>query len=247
MQLTDAFWDTRSLKKKTLEISIEKGHDLEDVLRALVQAESDGYEYIVAKTATGDMRLNRLLEEKGFTFAECSLEVLINLRNFEMPRLASRFAEDITYKLADQDSRQRIYDEIRSGIFDTDRIALDPAFPEGVAAERYVNWIEDELQRGASLYHVFFRNDEVGFFVFKERIPGVEANPILAGLYEPYKQSGLGMNVVVGVGATEALRRGCKRVRSHVSSNNMPVLNLYEAMGYHVSDIQNVFVKHVGS
>lgn len=244
MQITDAFWDTRSLNKKTLELAIDRDDAPEDITNALAQAEADGYEYIVAKAAPGNLRLNQLLEENGFTFAECSLEVLIHLRTFTMPKLAQRFADDITYDVATTDSRARIYDEIRCGIFDTDRIALDGHFPEGVAATRYVNWIEDELERGADLYHVFFRGDEVGFFVFKETVPGVEANPFLAGLYDKYKSSGLGMNVVVGVETLEAQRRGLKRVRSHVSSNNVAVLNLYEYMGYHVSDIQNVFVRH---
>lgn len=245
MQIIDAFWDTRSLEEKTCEIYIDNADTLEDTRYALESAIGEGFRYIVAKTPTGNIQLNRLLEENGFAFAECSMEVLVNLRSFEMPKLAQRFADDISYEAATADSRWRIYDEIRKGLFDADRIALDSYFAQGVAARRYVNWIEDEIGRGADLYHVYFRGEEVGFFVFKETIPSVEANPFLAGLYERFKSSGLGMNVVVGVEAQEALRRGMKRVRSHVSSNNIAVLNLYEYMGYHVSDIQNVFVKHV--
>lgn len=242
MKIIDAYWDTRSLQKRTAEVVVEKGDRLKEVSSALEGLH--GYEYIVVKTEVGQQDLSSLLAQRGFTFAECSLEVLLNLRMYEMPELARRHAGDIRYRRATDDSKGIIYKQIGKDIFDTDRVALDRCFPKGISAIRYRNWIEDELSRGSDLYHVFFRDEEVGFFVMKETIPGVEANPFLASLYDGFKSSGLGMNVVVGVEIEEAKRRGMRRLRTHVSSNNVAVLNLYEFMGYHVSHVQNVFTKH---
>ncbi len=243
MKTIDAYWDTRSLRKRTLEILVEQDDRISDVTRVL-RGDRES-EYLVVKTDPGAFELSQFLALEGFVFAECSLEVFLNLRNYKMPRLAQRYSKDISYRKADDISKGLIYQQIKKGIFNTDRIALDKRFGRHISADRYVNWIEDEIERGADLYHVFFQNDEeVGFFVIKESVPGVEANPFLAGLYDEYKSSGLGMNVVVGIEVEEALRRGLKRMRTHVSSNNVSMLNLYEYMGYHVSRIQNVYVKH---
>lgn len=243
MKIINAYWDTRSLGRKTLEVLVEPGDGVLDVAEAL-HGDNES-QYIVVKTEPGVFELSQFLTSEGFMFAECSLEVLLNLRRYEMPKLAQRYMEDISCRRSDDSSKEMIFQRIKEGVFDTDRIALDGHFGQGVSAARYLNWIEDEMRSGANLYHVFFQDEEVGFFVLKEVIPGIEANPFLASLYNGYKGSGLGMCVVVGVEIEEALRRGIKRMRTHVSSNNVNVLNLYEHMGYHVSRIQNVYVKHV--
>lgn len=244
MKVIDAFWDTRSLGVKTGEIEFQADDmlgDFQDVLHAM-----HTFQYIAAKVPTGRMDIVEALEDKGFAFAECSIELLVNLDQFELSGISKRFASKISCQKANEATKSRIYKEIEKGIFDTDRIFLDPKFANGLAAKRYINWIEDELARGGDVYHVYYKDQEAGFFSYKEPIPGVEAWPFLAGLYDGFKTSGLGANIVVGIEAEEAKRRGCSRIRTYVSSNNMPILRIHQMLGYTINDIRYVFTRHIG-
>lgn len=242
VKTVDAFWDTRSLGVRTAEISFEMDDGLESLNEALSFA--NDYQYVVAKVASGNTEMLTALQQVGFSFIECSIEVTIDLRTLELPRMAKRFDQHITVEQATDVSKERIFTRIRNGLFDTDRIALDPAFSADIAARRYVNWISDELERGGELYHVFYKGDEAGFFSYKETDPGVEAFPFLAGLYEEFKTSGIGLNIAVATPAQFAKERGCRRIRTYVSSNNVPILRIHEMLGYTVSNIRYVLVKH---
>lgn len=245
MRTIDAFWDTRSLGVKTAELDFDAEDGIDEVRAALSFAGE--YVYVAAKVQSGNMVVLGALQDAGFRFVECSIELTIDLKSFELPRMAKRFDEHITIQKADDASKERIYQHIRDGIFDTDRIALDPEFSKEIAEQRYVNWIEDELARGGELYHVFYKGDEAGFFSYKETIKGVEAFPFLAGLYNEFRTSGIGLNVAVGTEAQFARDRGCKRIRTYVSSNNLPILRIHEILGYGVSNIKSVLVRHGGS
>lgn len=242
VSVVDAFWDTRSLGISCCEIKITQDDTLDDIVAALGEAE--GYGYSVAKVVSGRPDVYKILESHEYSFVECSWEIELDLLNFHMPEVAIPLSEHVHYEQADDESKFRIYSEIEKGIFNTDRISLDEHFSVDIASRRYINWIEDELKRTAKLYHTFFMEKEVGFFAQFESVPGVEVYPFLAGLYNDYKNSGLGLNVVVGAPVDEALKRGCARSRTYASSNNSSILKLNELYGYRIADVWNVFVKH---
>lgn len=242
MKVIDAFWDTRSLGVKSAEIEIEEADTIEDVDQILSSIEK--YEYVVAKVAAGCADAALHLQARGFAFIESSIEVEIDLRELAFPRFVERFDKYITCRKASTESEGSIFSHVAEGLFTTDRVYLDPAFDDDLAAKRYLNWIRDEQSRGAELFHVYYKDEEVGFFVYKETVPGIEAYPFLAGLYNEWKSSGLGANVVVAIEMKEAKSRGCKRLRTFVSSNNLPILKIHELFGCQIKNIRNVFVRH---
>ena len=47
--------------------------------------------------------------------------------------------------------------EISNGLFDSDRIYIDPFFSKEKAAQRYINWTEDELKRGTEFIKYIYK------------------------------------------------------------------------------------------
>ena len=50
--------------------------------------------------------------------------------------------------------------ELRSGLFDTDRVYLDPYFTKEQASNRYVNWIKDEMSRTTELFIIKYKENK---------------------------------------------------------------------------------------
>ncbi len=245
MRTIDAFWDTRSLGIPCMELEFEPGDGKGEVDQAL--ADCGDYGYVAAKVPAGEVAVARRLQEEGFSFAEASVELAIDLSEVAVPRIVGRLEQSVSSRQVSGEEAEGVLSQVREGMFDTDRVYLDPLFESGLAARRYVNWIQDELGCGASLHAVSYKCDDVGFYVYKERVPGVEAYPFLAGLYNDWKASGLGTNVVVLEPLREAQRRGCRRIRTSVSSNNLPILRAHELLGYRVSAMTYVFVRHAAA
>lgn len=61
-----------------------------------------------------------------------------------------------------------LLNEIRDGMFRTDRVCLDPHFSPVQAANRYEGWISDELDRGSQTYKLTYKDSSIGFFTFKD-------------------------------------------------------------------------------
>lgn len=242
MRFIDATWDTRSLGIPCAELVF----DVSDEESSIDEAESlcAEYSYVAAKVPSGKTDLSLQLQSHGFTYIETSIELTIQLNSVTVPPVIARIEPLITSRVADDDGVNRILSKVDAGVFNTDRIFLDPHFSHAVAARRYVNWMIDEIEQGSMLYHVIYQEKEIGFFGYKERIPCIEAYPFLAGMYDEWLTSGLGANAVGLVPIREAQKHGCKRIRTYVSSNNLPVLRLHEILGYRISGLSDVFVRH---
>lgn len=242
MKLTDARWDTRNLGVKCAEINFEPEDTIENLSDALEW--SSPFDYITAKVPSGMVELSLELQQRGFSYIESLFGVSIDLSKTTVPPFVGRREGLFTCKLADGQSRERVFSEIAKGVFDTDRVALDPAFGIHASAKRYINWIRDEMNRGAFLYHVLYKDEEIAFFTMKEIIPAVECYPFLTGLYSSWRESGLGTNATVLMAMREARRLGYRRIRTHISSNNLPIVRMHELLGYRIDAIDQVFIRH---
>lgn len=242
MKIVEAVWDTRTLGVRCLELNFEAGECLSCISE--IDKATDGFKYIVAKVPSGRVDLLLALQAKGYSFIECSIEMAVDLSTIEVPRFVARFEPFIHSIEATTESAERIYAKLREGVFDSDRIYLDPFFSKDLAAQRYINWIDDEIERGGKLYHVYYKDEEVGFFANKEISSGKEIYPFLTGLYSEFKDSGLGSNVISLEPMREAERQGYKRVRSWLSSNNLPCLKINQSLGHKVVDMQYVLTLH---
>ena len=240
MKVIDAFWEQRNLGMKCAEIEFETSDDVSCCAKAFEEVSS--YDYLVAKISAGNPAILHSVRSQGFEFVECSLHLRHELKQignyhiFEAPILVTAHQaikeDDVTY----------ILKRVQDGLFNTDRIYLDPAFSHEQAARRYVNWIQDELAKGSILFDVFCDNCKVGFYAYKETEEHV-SYPFLIGLYPEYRGRHLGPELIKSSLLTSA-QRGCVRSDTVVSSNNPGVIRCQEHAGSYISEIMYVMVKH---
>jgi hypothetical protein len=142
----------------------------------------------------------------------------------------------------DEQGCARLFAEIERGIFDSDRVSVDPRFTQAQAARRYVNWVRGAMNADSQVYEYLYKERPIGFSVIKDLGDG-SMDPFLGGMYVDFKKSGLGINlfvkdlqIIASLGATSTV--------ATVSSNNPVVWKLYLQLGYSLREIKHVLVKH---
>lgn len=240
MKLTDAFWEKRNLGVSTEELSVAADDTKEDVRDCVRNMNS---EYQVVKVPAGMVDVMWMLEEEGFRYMETAINVTHNLKNLELSGILERIDKGITYEPMTEEDKQRMFMEIEQGMFDTDRISLDPYFSKELANRRYVGWISDEIEKGSELFKYMFKGQPVGFFIFK-KISDEVYYPFLAGIYKEYQSSPVGM-VYLYKPLLEAKKRGAKLISTYISTNNANAVRLHVRFGFEFKDTTYVYVKHV--
>jgi GNAT superfamily N-acetyltransferase len=236
MIFTDAFWDTRNLGVRTAELKFDANETVpvDEIGRAI-----EGYEYIVAKVPQQSPLTLKLMQDAGFTFSECQINFRHDLQ--DLPELQVLPTGSImTHRLTR--NKDVILEQVGNGLFNSDRVFLDPAFSQETAAQRYVHWIEDELERGNPLFDVLVDDELVGFFAYKEPEEHV-SYPYLIGLFPEARGRGLGKALVIE-SLIASKEHGCTASSTHVSSNNPPIIRCQESVGSRIAAMDYVFVKH---
>jgi L-amino acid N-acyltransferase YncA len=239
MKIVDAFWEQRNLGISCTEVTVEDGDTVVGIAEALASLTA---EYQVIKLPVARYDLMREVEKAGFSFIEGSMNVVHHLKNIELTGIQKRLNDAISYEEMDQEDISRLYAELQKGVFITDRIYLDAFFSKEQAAQRYIYWLEDEVSHGAQLYKVIYKNQTIGFFIFKETCSG-GCYPFLSGLYESAKTPGVG-NVLLHKIIEEAAGMGLKFISSYISTNNLPVVKVHISEGFTISTISYVYIKH---
>lgn len=240
MNIVNAFWEMRNLGVTCTEVAVEEFDTVDAVKEMLLSLTA---QYQVIKVPIGRYDLMEKIENSGFSFIEGSMSVVHHLKQAEPSGILQRLNASITYAEMDPPDIERLYSEIRKGIFTTDRIYLDKVFSPALAAQRYVSWLQDEVGRGAQLYKLIYKTLPVGFFVLKETAPGW-CYPFLSGLYAAEATPGLG-NILLHKIINEAMRRGLKSIASYISTNNLPVVKVHMAEGFNITNIHYVYIRHV--
>lgn len=241
MKIIDAFWEKRNLGCDTLELLIDEMDSMEEINS--IQSQIIQTPYVVAKVPPSRFDIALTLYKLGFVFIETLFLQLHDLKNIKLNGIFDRLDKQITYKKMDEQDIAQLFTEIRKNIFKTDRIYLDPHFKNTQAADRYIYWIQDELARGTELFNIRYKDNKIGFFTFKE-IGNNVYYPFLAGLYEQYKESGMGFSIIQKPLAEAKVRNG-KLVSTYVSSNNMPIFKLHAELGFKVKNMQYILVRHM--
>lgn len=238
MRIVDAVWEKRNLGVDTVEFVVEETDRAEDII-PIIKNNEKGYN--VVKIPSTMSALNFVMYELGYVYVEGMCNLVHNLKP-NYTSLQKRFSDSVDYRKMDGNDHDRLFSEIEKGMFRTDRIAIDPKFGIGVSNRRYINWLKDEIDKGTDIYKLIYKNDDIGFFSFKETEPGVYF-PFLVGVYEAYSRSGLGF-VTSMKPIDEAIKRNGKKISTYVSTNNRPPLVQDIDLGYTINKIQTVFVKH---
>ncbi len=239
MKVIDAFWEKRNLGIDTVEFEICSDDTVESIIDVIKSNERN---YNVIKAPAGRMDLNYLMNDLGYVYCETMFHLVHNLDLSKLNSIQKRMASAVSYGIMDDTDIKILFNEISKGMFTTDRIALNPLFSTETANIRYINWIKDELTKGNSVYKMIYKNDTVGFFTFKEIDDGVYF-PFLAGMYEKYIHSGLGLNIVIKP-IELAKEFNAKYNSTYVSSNNSNALMTHLSLGFQVKELINVFTKN---
>lgn len=239
MKVVDAVWEKRNLGVNTQEITILASDSIEEVEKTLKTLSA---EYQVVKIPTGNTKVMWKLEDMGFRYIETIVHVENSLKNLELKGIPKRINDELTYELMNQKDRNQMFEEIRKGMFKTDRVALDSNFSLQQANNRYIGWISDEIEKGTEVFKYIYHNQTIGFFTFKEIARGVYY-PFLAGIYKQYQNSPVGM-IYLYKPLEEAKKRDAKFVSTYISMNNSNAVRLHVQFGFEFKNIINVYVKH---
>jgi hypothetical protein len=240
MKINDAFWEKRNLGVSCTEILIEK----EDPIELLDEKSSifDSAEYVVVKVPVARFDISEYLTKKGFMFMEGSINFHLNLKEATLTSLQQRLNGVVNYAEMNSDDLGQLYDEIKKGLFKSDRIILDSHFTGDQAAMRYINWIKDELAKTTQVFKILHKDQAIGFFTFKE-IGEHIFYPFLAGMYEKYALSGLGFTTL-SKPIEEAKKRNGKFISTYTSTNNPSVVRVHTQQGFTIKELQYVYIKH---
>lgn len=239
MEIINAFWEKRNLGIDCNEIKIEKSDTIDYIKGELPKNES---QYTVVKVPSARCDLNFLLQELGYTYIESSIHLTHDLKSISLNPIQQRILNTIEYEEMNKSDIDKLFYEIKKGIFTTDRIYIDPCFTHEQAANRYVNWISDEIKNGTNVYKLIYKDATIGFFTFKD-IGNNTCYPFLAGMYKDYLSSGLGMSIIEKP-LKEAIKRKCKKVSTFVSSNNPKIFRIHLELGFSLDDVYLVYAKH---
>lgn len=230
MKIIDATWEKRNLGVTCYEIEFSDKDKISDI-----ESNRDKFferQYVVFKVPNTRADISAYVQSQGAKFIEAQLTLTRNLRNWKVPESLKDIFDNVSYAPMNDDDIEFMFNEIRKGIFKTDRVYLDPHFNHEKAAQRYINWSTDMIKRGHIPCKVMYRGETVGFF-----------NDTLSGVYSKFIGSGMGLfvqyaciDVVRYVGQTKAY--------AVVSSNNPSVINLRIKLNCQIKNINHVFVIH---
>jgi hypothetical protein len=239
MKSVDAYWEKRNLGVTCTELSCEVNDDTATVLAA---AAALANEYLVIKVPARRADLLLELQNLGFHVIEAVFRIRRDLHKLEPSPAYQRFVKDLTWHIATPPDLERIYEDVRAGVFQTDRCALDPAFAPGLAGQRYCNWIADALGRAGAAYVTSFKGEDIGFSVLEDCGQG-RFHGLFGAMYRDNKHLALGFSVG-WTNLVVAKERGGKNIETTVSTNNVPAVKMNLSIGYDIHEIQYVLVKH---
>lgn len=245
MKVTDAVWETRNLGVRTFEIMIEQGDTIDNFVHIHSELLKKEAQYIVIKMPSNKNDFLYMLPKYGYTFVETIFYTSLKVKNYQVPKALEQMDRNFTLtEVIDNTHLERVLSEVEKGIFDTDRISMDPNFSKEQSARRYVNWIRDMTKARDCIFEVNLSNQPFGFFTLKQ-IDQDRVYPVLLGCYEEYKDKGLGALLVKKCN-DYIWSLGYKEITTCLSSNNINIFKCNLLFGTQISSIYYTFVKYVG-
>ncbi len=240
MKIVDAVWEKRNLGVTTCEVTIEPEDTLDEVNSACDDL-SKQFEYLVFRIPSNRSDLVLPMQMNNFRYIETQFTFMTSAKNVRIPEKYSVLYEQTSWQLMNEKDLERLYDEIRGGIFHTDRIYLDPYFTHELAAQRYLFWIQDLVSQGHLPYKVTFEGEDVGFFINKP----IEKNlyrGVLNGAYRKILDSGMG--VLTAYATSMFLKEKNLNVTGASSSNNISMVRISLEFGSTIKSLDYIFIKH---
>lgn len=241
MKIVDAVWEKRNLNTKTVEITLEEADGIEEIKKTLKEQDAS---YQVIRVPASRYDYNEIMTQFGFVFIETICSMKNDMKNLKLDMISERMKSQMVCEIMTSADIQVMYKDFENGIFTTDRIAVDPHFSVELANKRYIGWIGDALERGATALNIYYKNQPAGFVVYKA--DGDIADVLLGGMYSDFVTKGIG--VAVYSKAYEYIKeQGIKKTFTAVSTNNNSSYRANMAIGYDVYKFDYIYIKHIES
>lgn len=242
MRVVDCIWEQKNIGKKTVEILIDESDQYE---KKIIEQKIHGYEYVVVKVPMNKTEFNYGLSDMGFVCIESQMNIGINTNTFDYSKVSSLY-DDTKYEIVNnQNGFKSVIQNIQPGMFSTDRISVDPEFGEEIGYQRYINWIATEYENKKSqLIKVLYKNEHVGFMLIRTEDGIIDL--LLNGLYRSYQGKGLG--ILTPASPMMYVKKNALPITGEVtsiSSNNIPVVKLYNRLQFQLLSQTYVFIKHL--
>ena len=164
MLSVNAIWEKRNLGVNTIETTFEENDESQIVKLYLCELKT---EYSVLRIPSYRTDLLPIVQAMGYTYVEDMIYAVNYLNEISRTPSQERLYKAIKVDTMDEKDFEILYQEINKGIFDSDRIYIDPYFSHEIAKKRYINWIMDELKTGTEFLKYIYKNDTIGFFALK--------------------------------------------------------------------------------
>ena len=244
MIISDCFWEIENIGKKTVEIVIEEKDTFDS---SSIFNSTLGYEYSVVKVPMNNPRFNIGLSEMGYSCIESQINLFKSYDDFDFSKVKNQLDDTDFDVVNNVQAFNSVISMISPGMFSTDRVSIDPSFGVEIGYRRYVNWITTEYKKGtAQLIRILYQRQHVGFMLVKLKDDTIQL--LLNGLYKPYQKKGLG--ILTPASPMMFVRKNSSDIlyeKTSISSNNIPVVKLYNKLHFQVESQMYVFVKHVFS
>jgi hypothetical protein len=236
-------WEKRNLGIDSYELRYsERDPDSANGLGSLLTAYQDA-DMLMARVPANKMKIVYSLQDAGFLFAEANFSLIKDLRNEALPPYYDRYTDRFTDHPADKGEVTQILDAVQKGMFDTDKFALSPYFSPEMSANRYRLWIEDEILNAKSHAYVVTLSDRnIGFYLLKKESDR-KFNSMFAGLFDRDKAAGFGFSCLY-LPIRKAKEGGGTSIETGVSSNNLSSVRTHLSLGYEISGISYILLKH---
>lgn len=230
MKIIEATWEKRNFGMDTYEISLDK-KDLRNFDDTYQKIKSQNFKnsYVVIKMPVGNLEALHKLEDDGYRFLETQLSLVDHFEPLDS-EIESLPTNNLNYSVEkikkDKNLWTHYINKITPGMFDTDRVSLDPKLGKEIACKRYKNWCLDLFEKPNTNLYIKKINDVVFGFsidVVDEKTGVVDA--LIGGNFEEFKNLGLGSVMLAEAKNLKANRK------TAVSTNNLPILKLHQHCG----------------
>ncbi|MCE5342860.1 MAG: hypothetical protein LLF96_04625 [Eubacteriales bacterium] len=243
MKIVHATCEMENLGVDAYEILLSSGDSPADYAGEEQRLLAAGAQYLVVKTPVNDAQWLFGLPQLGYAFVETVFHVAVKRTEYRPPAELVRFDRGLSVtERTESADQERIYGLIRSGIFKSDRVSIDPVFTTSQSGNRYANWLRQMLGEGGRLYEVLQGERPIGFFVIT-RVDEQTVDPVLMGLYDENRDRGMGALLHKKMLDT-CFTYDCARLTSTIVSNNLKVLRVYFNAGALITDTLYTYVKH---
>lgn len=241
MNIIDCKWELKNINKKTVEITIDRGDDFDS---DMLSQHTHNFEYAVVKVPMNMPSFNIGLAEMGYICIETQMNVGISMADFDFSKVAHLY-NDTRYEIVENHQDYlSVISNIEPGMFSTDRVCIDTHFNGEIGCRRYINWLTTEYEsKKSQLVKVIYLDKHVGFMLIK--LGNNTIDLLLNGLYKPYQGKGLG--ILTPASPMMFIKKNSLPIENEItsiSSNNIPVVKLYNRLDFKLIQQTYVFVKH---